>query len=110
MPGVTVEDEVGRLILRGYQLVSRGDNEALLAQPRSRSGKESTLLVLGILLGIAGVIIGLSTGEIWMTYVGIGVTCVTIVLYAVTRRPAGVRVFVNRDGQVQHQRVRGSHW
>ena len=41
---------------------------------------------------------------------GIGVTCVTIVLYAVTRRPAGVRVFVNRDGQVQHQRVRGSHW
>ena len=110
MPGVTVEDEVGRLMMRGYHLVSRGDNEALLAQPRTRSGGESALLIIGILLGAVGIVIGATGSQVWIFGVGVAVLAMTLLLYAVKRRPAGIRVFLDTTGEVRHERVRGSHW
>ena len=110
MPGVTVEDEVGRLILRGYHLINRGDNHALLAAPRQRSAGEVTLLVIGLLLGVVGIYMGLSSAQTWTLAVGGGVIAVTIALYVIKRRPSGIRVFLDAAGEVRHERVRGSHW
>lgn len=110
MPGVTVEDEVGRLMLRGYRLVRRSDDEALLAQPRTASAGEAALLVFGLVLGVAGIYLGVSSAQTWTLAIGAGVIAVSIVLYALRRRAVGVRVFLDKSGEVRLERVRGAHW
>lgn len=110
MPGVTVEDEVGRLMLRGYLLVRRSDDEALLAKPRTATAAEGALLVFGLVLGVAGIYLGVTSAQTWTLAVGAGVIAVSVGLYALRRRAFGVRVFLDKSGEVRLERVRGAHW
>jgi len=110
MPGVSVEDEVGRLLLRGYRIAYRSDEEAVLALVSARKGGQITLLILGQLIGIAGVIMGIADAHAWMLWVGVGVIAISLVLFWLSTRPAGLRVYTDQEGHVRHQRVRGSQW
>jgi hypothetical protein len=110
MPGVTVEDEVGRLLLRGYRVASRSSDEALLSRPTRSKGRQTTLLVFGLILGIAGVILGMTDVRTWMMWVGIGVIVVSLFLFWVSTRPSGIRVYIDPEGHIRHQRVRGAQW
>jgi hypothetical protein len=110
MPGVSVEDEVGRLLLRGYRIAYRSDEEAVLSLPPARKGGQITLLILGLLIGLAGVIIGFIDARMWMVWVGVGVIAISLVLFWLSTRPSGLRVYTDQEGHVRHQRVRGSQW
>ena len=110
MPGVTVEDEVGRLLLRGYRIAYRSDAETVLSRPPARKGGQTALFVLGLLIGIAGIIIGVADARLWMMWVGVGVIVISLFLFWLSTRPSGIRVYVDQEGVIKHQRVRGSQW
>lgn len=110
MPGVSIEDEVGRLLLRGYRIAYRSDAETVLSPPSARKGGQTVLLILGLLIGIAGIIIGVADARMWMMLVGIAVIVVSLLLFWLSTRPSGIRVFVDADGQINQARVRGSQW
>jgi hypothetical protein len=110
MPGVSVEDEVGRLLLRGYRIAYRSDEEAVLSLPPSRKGGQIALFIVGLLIGIAGVIMGIADARAWMLWVGVGVIAISLVLFWLSTRPSGLRVYTDQEGHVRHQRVRGSQW
>ncbi|MCX6421024.1 MAG: hypothetical protein NT180_01465 [Actinobacteria bacterium] len=110
MPGVSVEDEVGRLLLRGYRIAYRSDEEAVLALVPARRGGQIALFIVGLLIGIAGVIIGISDARLWMMWVGVGVIVISLFLFWLSTRPSGIRVYVDQEGRIKHQRVRGSQW
>ncbi len=110
MPGVSVEDEVGRLLLRGYRIAYRSDEEAVLSLVSARKGGQITLFIVGLLIGIAGVIMGLADARLWMMWVGVGVIVISLFLFWLSARPSGIRVYVDQEGRIKHQRVRGSQW
>lgn len=110
MPGVSVEDEVGRLLLRGYRIAYRSDEEAVLSLVSARKGGQITLFIVGLLIGIAGVIMGLADARLWMMWVGVGVIVISLFLFWLSTRPSGIRVYVDQEGRIKHQRVRGSQW
>ena len=110
MPGVSVEDEVGRLLLRGYRIASRSDAETVLSLPPARKGGQIALFIIGLLIGVAGIIIGMTDVRIWMLWVGVAVIVVSSLLFWVSTRPSGIRVYVDLEGRIKHQRVRGSQW
>ena len=110
MPGVSVEDEVGRLLLRGYRIAYRSDEEAVLSLVSARKGGQITLFIVGLLIGIAGVIMGLADARLWMMWVGVGVIVISLFLFWLSARPSGIRVYVDQEGRIKQQRVRGSQW
>ena len=110
MPGVSIEDEVGRLLLRGYRIAFRSDAETVLSLPPGRKGGQTVLLILGLLIGVAGIIIGMTDASMWMTLVGVAVILVSLLLFWLSTRPSGIRVYIDSDGHIRQARVRGSQW
>jgi hypothetical protein len=101
---------VGRLLLRGYRIAYRSDEEAVLSLVSARKGGQITLFIVGLLIGIAGVIMGLADARLWMMWVGVGVIVISLFLFWLSARPSGIRVYVDQEGRIKHQRVRGSQW